>query len=43
MQDFAYHCSGCSSMSDREEENFECYGEAEDIECDSDSTSARIG
>ncbi|CAL4061602.1 unnamed protein product, partial [Meganyctiphanes norvegica] len=33
--------SGCSSMSDREEENFECYGEAEDIECDSDS--ARIG
>ncbi|XP_069939014.1 rab11 family-interacting protein 4B isoform X3 [Cherax quadricarinatus] len=33
--------SGCSSMSDREEENFECYGEADDIECDSDS--ARMG
>ncbi|KAK3852039.1 hypothetical protein Pcinc_041350 [Petrolisthes cinctipes] len=33
--------SGCSSMSDRDEENFECYGEAEDIECDSDS--ARMG
>ncbi|KAB7499430.1 hypothetical protein Anas_03022 [Armadillidium nasatum] len=35
--------SGCSSMSDREEENFECYGEAEDGECDSDSAPARIG
>ncbi|XP_071513649.1 rab11 family-interacting protein 4B isoform X8 [Panulirus ornatus] len=33
--------SGCSSMSDREEENFECYGEADDIDCDSDS--ARMG
>ncbi|KAK8385104.1 hypothetical protein O3P69_012120 [Scylla paramamosain] len=33
--------SGCSSMSDREEENFECYGEADDLDADSDS--ARLG
>ncbi|XP_045134501.1 rab11 family-interacting protein 4B-like isoform X7 [Portunus trituberculatus] len=29
------------SMSDREEENFECYGEADDLDADSDS--ARLG
>ncbi|XP_050739981.1 rab11 family-interacting protein 4B-like isoform X2 [Eriocheir sinensis] len=29
--------SGCSSMSDREEENFECYGEADDLDADSDT------
>lgn len=33
--------SGCSSMSDREEENYECYGEADDVDCDSDT--ARMG
>ncbi|XP_050739984.1 rab11 family-interacting protein 4B-like isoform X4 [Eriocheir sinensis] len=39
--------SGCSSMSDREEENFECYGEADDLDADSDTrilgTPKRVG
>ncbi|XP_064095079.1 rab11 family-interacting protein 3-like isoform X6 [Macrobrachium nipponense] len=29
--------SGCSSMSDRDEEVFACNGEADDIDCDSDT------